>query len=130
MSKQHRLGHLQIEIMRILWDRGEASAVEVHQTLPGQRDLALNTIKTMLRKMDDRGIVSHREQGRQFIYQAEIAESDVRRGMVGDLLDRLFGGDSLALVNHLIEEGQVDSDELRELRTRLNQSPKSRDDVR
>ena len=128
MSNQHRLGQLQIEIMRILWKRGEASAVEVHESLLEQRDLALNTTKTMLRKMDERGVVAHREQGRQFIYRAKIAESDVRRGMVGDLLHRIFAGDSLALVNHLIDEGQVNTNELRELREQLDRALDTKED--
>lgn len=119
MSQPYQLGDLQLAIMRVLWTRGEASASEVHGALYEERGLAPTTIATMLRKMEDKGVVEHRAQGRQFIYRACIAESDVREGMVGDLVERLFRGDSTALVNHLIEAGELDAGELDELRARL-----------
>ena len=119
MSPKHQLGDLQLAIMGVLWDLGKATASEVHAALLEERGLAVTTIKTMLRKMEDRGIVAHRSQGRQFIYRARVKETDVRSGMVGDLVQRLFLGDSTALVNHLIDAGEIDADELNELRTRL-----------
>ena len=119
MPDSHQLGDLQLAIMRVLWEREEASASDVHAALLEERGLAVTTIKTMLRKMEDRGVVAHRENGRQFIYRARIAESEVRHGMVGDLLRRLFAGDGAALVNHLIEAGSVDARELDELKARL-----------
>jgi BlaI family penicillinase repressor len=106
--------------MRILWLSGEASASQVHGALLEERGLALTTIKTMLRKMEERGVVTHRADGRTFIYHPAVEESDVREGMVGLLLQRLFAGDGAALVNHLIEVGEIDADELDELRNRLH----------
>lgn len=119
MTQRHQLGDLQLAIMRVLWSRGDAAASEVHAALLAERGLALTTIKTMLRKMDQKGVVQHRTDGRTFIYTAAIAESDVREGMVGYLVQRLFSGDGAALVNHLIEAGEIDALELDELRARL-----------
>ncbi|MDE2945268.1 MAG: BlaI/MecI/CopY family transcriptional regulator [Gemmatimonadota bacterium] len=116
MQPKRRLGDLQLAIMRVLWERGEAPAIEVHQALFEERGLAVTTIKTMLRKLEEYGCVSHRLNGRQFIYRPEIAETDVRDGMVGDLVQRLFSGDGAALVNHLIESGEVDVEDLDDLR--------------
>jgi len=116
MQPKRRLGDLQLAIMRVLWERGEAPAIEVHQALFEERGLAVTTIKTMLRKLEEYGCVSHRLNGRQFIYRPEIAETDVRDGMVGDLVQRLFSGDGAALVNHLIESGEVNVEDLDDLR--------------
>ncbi len=126
MSHERQLGNLQLAILRVLWERGEASASEVHAALLAERRLAVTTIKTMLRKMEDRGMVAHRPEGRQFIYRALIHEPDVREGMVGDLVQRMFGGDSAALVNHLIEAGEIAADELDELRARLARKRRGR----
>ena len=126
MSEPYQLGDLQLAIMRVLWARGEASASEVHGALLEERGLAVTTIKTMLRKLEDREVVTHRNRGRQFIYRPLVAESDVRDGMVGDLLQRLFRGDSAALVNHLIEAGDIDADELDDLRAKLSQKRRKR----
>ena len=119
MSSPHQLGDLQLAIIRVLWERGEAAASEVHRALEADRDLAISTTKTMLRKMEDRGLVSHRARGRQFVYRPLLAEGDVREGMVGDLVQRLFRGDTTALVNHLIEAGEIDAAELDQLRGEL-----------
>lgn len=120
MGLNHQLGDLQLAIMRVLWDRGEAAASDVHKALLEERGLAITTIKTMLRKLEERGVVKHRENGRQFIYQAVRAESDVREGMVGDLVRQLFSGDSNALVNHLLQSGDVDADEISELKAHIS----------
>ena len=119
MRQTHQLGDLQLAIMRVLWSRGEATASEVHEALLEDRGLAVTTIKTMLRKMDEKGIVAHRADGRTFIYRTAIAEADVRQGMVGDVVQRMFGGDGAALVNHLIEAGEIDVSELDDLRAAL-----------
>jgi len=115
MKRKRQLGDLQLAIMRVLWERGEAPAIEVHQALFEERGLAVTTIKTMLRKLEEYGCVEHRTNGRQFIYRPAIAEADVRRGMVADLVRRLFSGDSAALVNHLVRSGEVDAEDLENL---------------
>ena len=108
MSDPTHLGDLQLAIMRILWARGEASASQVHAALLDERGLAPTTIATMLRKMEHKGVVRHRAEGRQFVYRPTVEEQAVRRGMVGELVERLFLGDPAALVNHLLTEGQID----------------------
>lgn len=114
-----RLGDLQLAIMRVLWECGEASASHVHRTLHPSRGLALTTIATMLRKMEHKGVVDHRREGRQFLYRPLVREDEVRGSMVGDLVERLFAGDPLELVNHLLSEGDIELPELDELKRNL-----------
>jgi predicted transcriptional regulator len=73
----------------------------------------------MLRKMEEKGLVSHTEQGRQFVYRAEVDPELVQNNLVGDLVTRLFDGDPLALVNHLLRAGQIELGELDELRQQV-----------
>ncbi|MXW35181.1 MAG: BlaI/MecI/CopY family transcriptional regulator [Gammaproteobacteria bacterium] len=120
MKRKRQLGDLQLAIMRVLWERGEAPAIEVHQALFEERRLAVTTIKTMLRKLEEYGCVEHRTKGRQFIYRPAIAEADVRRSMVADLVTRLFSGDSTALVNHLVRSGEIDPDDLDDLKAMVS----------
>ncbi|MDE2983003.1 MAG: BlaI/MecI/CopY family transcriptional regulator [Gemmatimonadota bacterium] len=120
MKRKRQLGDLQLAIMRVLWERGEAPAIEVHKALYDERGLAVTTIKTMLRKLEEYGCVEHRANGRQFIYRPAIAEADVRQGMVADLVQRLFAGDSAALVNHLVQAGEIDGGELDDLRAAVS----------
>jgi BlaI family transcriptional regulator, penicillinase repressor len=112
------LGDLQHAIMAVLWARGEATTAEVHAALP-ERRLAFTTIATMLRKMEDKGVVAHRSEGRTFVYRPTVSEDQVRRSMVGELVERLFGGDPRALVAHLVSENEIDAGDLGDLRRRL-----------
>lgn len=118
---RHTLGDLQHAIMAVLWERGEASAAEVHEALRKARGLALTTIATMLRKMEDKGVVAHRASGRQFLYRPTVSEDQVRRSMVGELVERLFGGDPKALVAHLVSEHEIEPGELPGLRRRVDE---------
>ncbi|HTF88822.1 MAG TPA: BlaI/MecI/CopY family transcriptional regulator [Planctomycetota bacterium] len=117
MDRSQHLGELQYAIMRVLWDEGEATVAQVVELLPRQQRRALTTIATMLTKMEKKGVVDHRAEGRQFIYVPKVSESDVHRSMVADLTERLFRGDVGALVNHLISEQEIDPSELARLKT-------------
>ncbi len=123
MKGPRNLGDLQLAILRTLWDRGSASVADVHAALSDRR-LALTTIATMLRKMEEKRLVSHREQGRQFLYTAEVDPKLVQRNLVGDLVTRLFDGDPLALVNHLLREGEIELDELDDLKKQVADAEK------
>jgi len=108
----HRLGDLQLQIMKVLWARGEATVAEVHADLGREARFAYTTIATMLRKMEPRGLVTHRADGRTFIYAAAVAEEQVGRGMAEHVLDRLFEGRLANMVSHLLTTREVSSDEL------------------
>lgn len=116
MGDKHILGDLQHAIMRVLWAEGEATVARVQEALEGDRDRAITTIATMLVKMEKKGIVAHRAEGRQFVYRALISETEVQRSMVGELTEMLFGGDVTALVSHLLTEQEIDDTELARLK--------------
>ena len=118
--QRQTLGDLQHAIMSVLWERGEATTADVHAVLHAERGLALTTIATMLRKMEDKGVVAHRSEGRQFVYRPTVTRDEVRSSMVGELVERLFGGDATALVAHLVSQHEIDADELTELRERVD----------
>ncbi|HUT88914.1 MAG TPA: BlaI/MecI/CopY family transcriptional regulator [Thermoguttaceae bacterium] len=115
MSKQtYRLGDLQLRIMRVLWNLGPASVAQVQDRLEGD-PLAYTTVATMLRKMEDRGLVRHREHQRRFIYEAAVTAEDVTRSMADDLVDRLFEGSLADAVSHLLQTREVSPRELARL---------------
>ena len=113
-----RLGDLQVAILRVLWDESEATVARVTDAIAGKRR-APTTIATMLTKMERRGIVEHRVEGRQFVYRPCISEKELTHTMVADLAQRLFEGDLSALVSHLIRSEEIDRDELVRLRAMI-----------
>jgi predicted transcriptional regulator len=70
----------------------------------------------MLTKMEKKGVVDHRAEGRKFIYRPLVSEDQVRLSMVTDLTSQLFRGDVTALVNHLLSEHDIEPGELAQLR--------------
>ena len=127
---KHTLGELQHAIMQVLWARDEATVAEVHEALFDERGLAPTTIATMLRKMEDKGVVAHRVEDRHFVYQATVSEDAVRSTMVSELLDRLFAGDPAALVSHLVADHDIDDAEVERLRALLNHAEARKDENR
>jgi predicted transcriptional regulator len=117
MERSHHLGDLQAAIMRVLWDAGEATVATVTEELErAGTSRAPTTIATMLTKLERKGVVTHRSEGRQFVYRPTVSESEVASSMVADLTQRLFRGDVTALVSHLLSEQEIDPQELERLR--------------
>jgi BlaI family penicillinase repressor len=118
MNKSNRLqniGDLQLRILQLLWQHGEMAASRVHAALQPERALAPTTVATMLAKMDARGLVQHREEGRAFIYRAAVDADEVARGLGDHFVQRLFDGSVAGAVMHLLRTREVSRGELDEL---------------
>lgn len=110
------LTELQIAILRVLWARDEATVAEVQEGLAGERALAQTTVATLLSRLERRGVVIRRTEGRQYVYRAGVSEGEVRRSMLGELGERLFGGDVAAMVSQLLGSAPIDAEELARIR--------------
>jgi len=110
------LTELQSAIMRLLWDRGEATVADMHAALQPERGLALTTVATLLSRLERRGIVKHRTHSRQFVYYPKVSEHEVRRSMVADLTERLFDGDVAELVSHLLSAREMSPGDLEKVK--------------
>jgi predicted transcriptional regulator len=113
------LSELQIALMRVLWARGETSTADVAAQLAEERGLKHTTVATLLTRLEKRGVVAQRRDGRQLFYRALVDEADVRRSMVADLLGALFAGDAQELVAHLVQESEIAPGDLAKVRRRL-----------
>lgn len=125
-QKTHRLGDLQLRIIKVLWQRGECTVGDVVTEITKERDLAYTTIATMLRKMEARGLVSHRVDGRNFVYRAAVDAGSVTSNMSGHLIDRLFEGSLADLVCHLLETREVSREELAKIEKLIAERKKSK----
>jgi len=113
------LTDLQLAIMRVLWERGKATALEVTEALRPTRALAPTTVATILSRLEKRGVVGHETSARQFVYFAHLTEPEATRSMVSELTDRLFDGDATALVSHLITARQFSRADLAKVKDLL-----------
>lgn len=123
-----QLSDLQLALLRILWDRGEATAAEVHEGLRDlERALAPTTVATLLTRLEKRGLVHHEMRGRAYVYRASVPEHEVRRSMLAKLTDHFFAGNPAALVSHLLGGREVAPEELAAIR-RLLDGPRGESD--
>ena len=99
--------------MQVLWSRDEASVADVQRAMSGRR-LALTTVATLLVRLEQRGLVGHRVEGRQYVYKTRVSPGDVRETAVRELL-RLFDGDVTAFVSHLLDARRLTREEVADL---------------
>jgi predicted transcriptional regulator len=119
MSSIQQLSDLQLAIMRVLWQNGEATVAQVHAVLHEDRGLAVTTVATVLSRLEKRGLVRHRRDGRQFVYHAIVSDADVRRSMLSELTDRVFQGDITELVSHLLSDHELEPGDLARVKTMI-----------
>ena len=115
----YALTELQLAIMKVLWDRGEAGVQELHESLLRERRVAQSTIATLLSRMEKRGLVGRRAEGRQHLFRALVDEAQVRRSVVADfasLAGRLFEGDVATMVSHLLTARDVEAEDLERIK--------------
>jgi BlaI family transcriptional regulator, penicillinase repressor len=131
MADDIALSDLQLDLMRALWRSGELSVGEVAEALAGHdlgaRDLAHTTVATLLTRLEKRGVVSVRRDGRMLVYRAEVSETQVRRSMVSSLIAQVFRGDSKALLAHLVSEREVAPGDLDQIRALLDADAKRKE---
>ncbi len=125
-QKTHRLGDLQLQIMQVLWQRGECGVSDVFTDISKERALAYTTIATMLRKMEARGLVAHRVDGRAFIYRAAIDAHTVTSSNSEHLINRFFEGSLADLVSHLLDTREVSRAELAKIEKLIAERKKSK----
>ncbi len=111
---------LELEILKVLWRLGPATVRQIRDELAAVRDLAYTTVMTMMTIMDTKGYVKRVKDGRSFIYEATYQEQKASRNMLQDVVDRLFGGSTKAVIQHLLETSELDDEELNQIRQIIN----------
>jgi len=112
------------EILRLVWTLKEATVQEIREQLPADRTLAYNTVQTLLCRLEQKGYLKHRDQGRAHVFLPRIQPDEVIKTTVRDFLGRLFGGDPKPLVQFLAEDGKIDEEDIKRLRQLVNKRKK------
>lgn len=102
---QSPLTELQLMIITVLWEKGEATVLDIHDALRSQRRIAQSTVATLLSRMEEKKVVARREDGRQYLYRATVTPDQVRQSVVSEfasLTEKLFSGDIATLVSQLL----------------------------
>ena len=116
------LSEAQVQIMDVVWRRGEATLGDVWRELSAHRDVARNTIQTLLTRLVDKGWLQYRAEGKTFHYSAAQPRGATLRHMVQRLADTAFGGSAEGLVLALLEGQPLDKDEAERIRALIEQA--------
>lgn len=103
----------ELEILKILWEQGPSSVRAVHRAFPPAEDLAYNTVQTLMRIMEEKGLVEHRVEGRSFVYIPKFSRDESAQRF----LDRVFDGAADQLVLSLLRSERISPAELERMRS-------------
>ena len=121
MAKRPVLSKWEMDVARVVWEIGPASVRQIHEYLTKQREIDFSTVQTYLRRMESKGYLSSRLAGRIRISSARTRPGTLIRENVNELVDRLFGGQFMPLVRHLIEDRGGTREDIAELRQLVEQ---------
>ncbi len=109
----------ELRLMRVLWEKGSATVGEVVDALQQRPKPAYNTVLTLLRIMEKKGYVSHRKDGRAFIFEPRVGRADASRSALNTLVNRFFDGSPRLLMLNLLEDEQLPPETLQQLKQRI-----------
>jgi len=118
------LGCLQRAVMEIVWELGQASVHQVREKLAPKKKLAYTTVLTALQKLEKGGWLSHRCEGKSYIYTAAQTRQEAGARSVKAFLKRVFDGDAVLMFQHLIRESDLTEQELHQLKRMIEQKRK------
>jgi predicted transcriptional regulator len=121
-TKSPTLTDAELRLMEILWDKGEATAAEVVQCLPGDARLAHTTVLTTLRILEEKGYLRHIKDGKAFVYHPIVDRTQASRSALRYLVSRFFRNSPELLVSHLITDETLSSKERRRLKELIEES--------
>ena len=123
-SASSRPTNAELAILRVLWDRGPSTVREVHGALSTTQDTGYTTVLKLLQIMTEKGLVVRDESQRAHVYASRLGEQRTQRQLLGDLVDRAFGGSPAKLVLQALSGRRATHQELREIRALLDQLEK------
>ncbi len=115
---QVSLGERELDVMTVLWTAGPGTVAEVKERLPAA--LAYNTVLTILRNLEAKGLVEHEVEGRVFRYCPVVTQEAVKGSAVSRLVAKFFAGSPVDAMAHLLESGSISAAELRALHEHLD----------
>lgn len=113
------LTKLELDVMQVIWRRGESTVSEVQEGL--EQELAYTTVQTMLNILERKKKLQRERRGRAFVYSAAVTEQKATSHALRDLIDRMFGGSSEELVMSLVKSRQLNAKKLAKLAKRLEE---------
>jgi len=121
MAKRAELSKGELIVARAVWRLREGSVGLIHEEVCQAVEMDYSTVQTYLRRLETKGYLRTQRNGRNKIYSAKVQATQVIRETVCDLVGRLFDGEVVAMVNHLVRDHGLSKEDLQELRSVLEE---------
>ncbi len=120
-ANPERISDAELAVMEVLWEQSPLAAKDIAGKLEESRQWSLTTVKTLLSRLAAKAAVTHRQDGRQFLYTPAVEREDYVTGESRRLVDRLFGGKFMPLVAHLAEKENLSDEDIAEIERLLRE---------
>jgi BlaI family transcriptional regulator, penicillinase repressor len=114
----------EIEILNVLWEKESATVREVFEVISAAKPVTYTTVLKLMQIMTDKGLVERDEQGKAHLYRAAVPQNETRKGLVKDLLEKVFRGSAMELMQHILETKKTSPEEIKEIRRMINKAEK------
>lgn len=124
------LGETEMEVLHHVWSLGEASVADVREQILRDRDVAYTTVMTVLKNLTEKGYLTYRQDGRSYIYRPARSPETVQHSLLQHLMQKVFHGSPMALVQTLVRHEELSDGERREIQDlidRLDDAPEDDD---
>ncbi len=122
-SKRPAMSPAETEVLRLVWQCREATVQQVYEALPTGRKVTYMTVATLLRRLEEKGYLKHRLRGKAFVYAPAAKKEDVIRRTISDLVERLFGGNPVPLLQHLAQHSGITDEDIERLKELAKKKP-------
>jgi predicted transcriptional regulator len=113
----------ELRLMKVLWSRGESTVADMVAATAADGELAYTSVLTTIRILETKRYVSHRQEGRAFLYTSLIGETEASRSEVRHVLERFFGNSRERLLLSLLGDDEISAEELRRLKEAIANAP-------
>jgi predicted transcriptional regulator len=125
MTHKHarpRLSRLENAVMQIVWERERITSDDVRVAMRPAHDLKDSTVRTILRRLEDKGYVEHGVEGRTYVYRPRVEQQSVATQQVRSIVDRFCRGSVESLLVGMVDDDLISPEKLRELANRISQA--------
>lgn len=116
MKKTNQPTEAELEILSVIWERGEATVREVFEIISAGKPTGYTTVLKLMQIMHEKGLVERDDSMKAHVYRAKLPQEETQKNLVSDLLEKAFRGSALKLVQHVLETKPASADELAEIR--------------
>ncbi len=112
----------ELEILSVLWEKGEATVREVFEVINSQKGTSYTTVLKLMQIMHEKGLVERNEDARAHVYRAKVKQNETGKQMLNEVMDKVFGGSALKLVQQVLENETTSAEEMSEIRKMIEQA--------